>query len=49
MTKGKILVVDDEASLRLLLSNELSRMGYTVEAVADGETALNRLHMSFSM
>jgi CheY-like chemotaxis protein len=33
MTKGKILVVDDEASLRLLLSNELSRMGYSVEAV----------------
>jgi two-component system response regulator AtoC len=47
MTKGKILVVDDEASLRLLLSNELSRMGYTVEAVADGETALNRLHNEF--
>lgn len=47
MTKGKILVVDDEASLRLLLSNELSRMGYTVEAVADGETALNRLRDEF--
>lgn len=47
MTKGKILVVDDEASLRLLLSNELSRMGYIVEAVADGETALNRLHDDF--
>lgn len=47
MNKGKILVVDDEASLRLLLSNELSRMGYSVEAVADGETALNRLHDDF--
>lgn len=47
MTKGKILVVDDEASLRLLLSNELSRMGYAVEAVADGETALNRLRDEF--
>jgi DNA-binding NtrC family response regulator len=47
MTKGKILVVDDEASLRLLLSNELSRMGYAVEAVGDGETALNRLHDEF--
>lgn len=47
MTKGKILVVDDEASLRLLLSNELSRMGYSVEAVADGQTALNRLHDEF--
>lgn len=47
MNKGKILVVDDEASLRLLLSNELSRMSYSVEAVADGETALNRLHDDF--
>ncbi|HEX3020241.1 MAG TPA: sigma-54 dependent transcriptional regulator [Chitinispirillaceae bacterium] len=47
MTKGKILVVDDEASLRLLLSNELSRMGYSVEAVAEGENALNRLRDEF--
>lgn len=47
MNKGKILVVDDEASLRLLLSNELSRMGYSVEAVADGESALIRLHDDF--
>ncbi len=47
MTKGKILVVDDEASLRLLLSNELSRMGYSVEAVSDGETALDRLRDEF--
>ena len=47
MSKGKILVVDDEASLRLLLSNELSRVGYMVEAVADGGTALARLHEDF--
>ena len=47
MNKGKILVVDDEASLRLLLSNELSRVGYFVEAVADGESALAKLHEDF--
>lgn len=47
MNKGKILVVDDETSLRLLLGNELSRAGYIVEAVADGEIALNRLREDF--
>jgi DNA-binding NtrC family response regulator len=47
MNKGKILVVDDEASLRLLLSNELTRAGYTVEAVADGEIALSKLKDDF--
>lgn len=47
MDKGKILVVDDEASLRLLLSNELSRAGYSVETVADGEAALEILHEGF--
>src|SRR5512133_2335461 len=43
MSKGKILVVDDEASLRLLLSSELSRAGYVVETATDGENALSRL------
>ncbi len=47
MNKGKILVVDDEASLRLLLSKELSRAGYTVEAVSDGNAALTRLSEDF--
>ena len=47
MSKGKILVVDDEASLRLLLSNELTRVGYVVEAVADGESALLKLREDF--
>ena len=41
--KGKILVVDDEAPLRLLLSNELSRAGYHVDVAGDGETALERV------
>lgn len=47
MSKGKILVVDDEASLRLLLSNELTRVGYVVEAVADGDSALSKLREDF--
>ena len=41
--KAKILVVDDEASLRLLLSNELTRAGYHVDVAADGETAMARV------
>ena len=41
--KTKILVVDDEASLRLLLSNELTRAGYHVDVAADGETAMARI------
>jgi DNA-binding NtrC family response regulator len=47
MSKGKILVVDDEASLRILLGKELSRVGYSVETVADGAEALTRLREDF--
>jgi DNA-binding NtrC family response regulator len=47
MSKGKILVVDDEASLRLLLTKELIRVGYTVEAVNDGDAALAKLREDF--
>lgn len=47
MSKGKILVVDDEASLRMLLGKELSRVGYSVETVADGAEALTRLREDF--
>jgi DNA-binding NtrC family response regulator len=47
MNKGKVLVVDDESSLRILLSSELSRAGYSVETVADGEAALSKLHDDF--
>jgi DNA-binding NtrC family response regulator len=47
MSKGKILVVDDEASLRLLLTKELIRMGYTVEAVNDGDAALAKVREDF--
>lgn len=47
MSKGKILVVDDEASLRLLLGKELTRVGYVVETVADGEAALAKVREDF--
>jgi DNA-binding NtrC family response regulator len=40
---AKILVVDDESSLRLLLVKELTREGFTVEAVVGGVQALTRL------
>ena len=45
--KGKILVADDEASLRLLLSNELSRAGYIVDVVVDGDEAMKKLREEF--
>jgi DNA-binding NtrC family response regulator len=47
MDKGKILVADDEASLRMLLTNELKRAGYSVEAVENGEVALERMREDF--
>jgi DNA-binding response OmpR family regulator len=37
-----ILVVDDEAALRDTLSRSFTREGHRVEAVADGETAVQR-------
>nr|ASO75870.1 hypothetical protein [Storeatula sp. CCMP1868] len=39
--KEKILVVDDEASIRRILETRLSMIGYTVVTAADGEEALN--------
>lgn len=45
--KGRILVADDEASLRILLKNELSREGYIVETVSNGEEALRRVREDF--
>jgi two-component system, NtrC family, response regulator AtoC len=47
MSNQKILVVDDEASLRILLSNELARAGYTVETVDNGAVALTRIREDF--
>jgi len=38
--EGKILVVDDDAKIRKLCSNALSRQGYKVSAAGDAEEAL---------
>ncbi len=39
--KPKILIVDDEASIRLILKTRLSMIGYDVVTAADGEEALD--------
>ena len=41
-TSLNILVVDDEAALRDTLSRSFTREGHRVDAVADGETAIER-------
>jgi nitrogen regulation protein NR(I) len=41
--RKQILVVDDEANLRRVLSAQLSREGYDVHVAEDGEAALNLL------
>ncbi len=38
--KKQILVVDDEANLRRVLSAQLGRDGYEVHTAEDGESAL---------
>jgi two-component system, NtrC family, response regulator AtoC len=45
--KGKILVVDDEAQLRYLLSKELSRAGYTIDVAEDAASATVRVREDF--
>jgi DNA-binding NtrC family response regulator len=47
MSKGKVLVVDDEGSLRMLLGKELARAGFLVETLADGEDALKAIRHDF--
>ena len=42
VTSLSILVVDDEATLRDTLSRSFTREGHRVDAVADGETAIER-------
>jgi OmpR family response regulator RpaB len=42
--KEKILVVDDEASIRRILETRLSMIGYEVVTAADGEEAIDMFH-----
>ena len=41
--KEKVLVVDDEASIRRILDTRLSMIGYLVITASDGEEALSLL------
>jgi DNA-binding response OmpR family regulator len=46
----RILVVDDEALNRILLQTALEQVGYVVETVGDGRSALQVLHqLSFDL
>jgi DNA-binding response OmpR family regulator len=42
----KVLVVDDEATVRFLLSRVLTHAGFAVEVATDGESALARIQSS---
>ena len=44
--KEKILVVDDEASIRRILETRLSMIGYDVVTAADGEEALETFRVT---
>ncbi|MDA3840197.1 MAG: response regulator [Patescibacteria group bacterium] len=41
--KNKILIVEDYATLRILLAKKLSKEGFVVEQAQDGETALEKI------
>ncbi|QMS86438.1 response regulator (plasmid) [Nostoc edaphicum CCNP1411] len=43
--KGKILVVDDEASIRRILQTRLEMIGYSVVTASDGEEALSAFRL----
>ncbi len=44
--KARILVVDDDADIRLALTEELEANGFIVECASDGEDALQQLLVS---
>ena len=46
MTAARILIVDDEPNVRLVFRTALEAVGYTVDEVADGGAALDRLRES---
>ncbi|MBI5642865.1 MAG: sigma-54-dependent Fis family transcriptional regulator [Deltaproteobacteria bacterium] len=43
---GSILVVDDEAGMRIAIKEALGRKGYSVDVAEDGSEALRKLHES---
>ncbi len=43
---ARVLVVDDEASVRTMIAAALERQGYTVEQACDGRDALDILEMN---
>lgn len=43
MQGARLLVVEDEANLRLVIQKELQRLGYRVQVAPDGEAALRKL------
>jgi len=43
-SQGKVLIVDDDSSIRRALLNTLHGMGFHVEEAATGEAALQRVH-----
>jgi CheY-like chemotaxis protein len=40
---GRVLVVDDEESIRTLIDRVLSRQGFKVETAADGQRAIEKI------
>jgi two-component system alkaline phosphatase synthesis response regulator PhoP len=42
MSKKKILVIDDEKSIRDMIKNTLSLSGYQVETAADGQLGFEK-------
>lgn len=43
MSKPKILVVDDEKSIRLTIAQSLEPQGYSVDTAVNGHDALDQL------
>ena len=46
MSRGRILVVDDDESLRRVMQVQLEDLGYDVATAADGDSALRSLQLS---
>ena len=45
--EGRVLVMDDEESIRLLLGEMLQHLGYDVQCVAEGKVALERYQEAY--